>query len=82
MRGFNSLLGSHYDHYFLEYDSFDTDDISPNTFDVDSSTFFFTFINMKQIFKSLFKYLNLNIYFKYFKIIYYRFGLQCFPWAW
>jgi C1A family cysteine protease len=34
MRGFNSLLGSHYDHYYLEYDYYDNSDIDPNTFEI------------------------------------------------
>ncbi|XP_018328843.1 digestive cysteine proteinase 1 [Agrilus planipennis] len=33
MKGFNSLLGSHYDHYYLDYDSYDVDTISPSTFE-------------------------------------------------
>lgn len=37
MRGFNSLLGSHYDHYYLNYDFFDIGDISPEVFKVTSS---------------------------------------------
>ncbi|RZC35371.1 cathepsin L [Asbolus verrucosus] len=32
MRGYNSLLGSHYDHYYLEYDYFDSSPISEDTF--------------------------------------------------
>lgn len=39
MRGFNSLLGSHYDHYYLNYDSFDISDISPETFNVGDSKY-------------------------------------------
>lgn len=34
MRGYNSLLGSHYDHYYLEYDAYDVNDISPDTFEL------------------------------------------------
>ncbi|XP_074042296.1 digestive cysteine proteinase 1 [Leptinotarsa decemlineata] len=37
MRGFNSLLGSHYDHYYLEYDLYDISDIAPSTFRIDSN---------------------------------------------
>ncbi|XP_063833642.1 digestive cysteine proteinase 2 [Ostrinia nubilalis] len=37
MKGFNSLLGSHYDHYYLMYDDYDIDDIDPNVFQIDSS---------------------------------------------
>lgn len=36
MKGFNSLLGSHYDHYYLDYDNYDTSDIAPETFEIDS----------------------------------------------
>ncbi|XP_018569133.1 digestive cysteine proteinase 1 [Anoplophora glabripennis] len=35
MRGFNSLLGSHYDHYFLEYDFYDINEIPKDTFEID-----------------------------------------------
>jgi len=34
MRGYNSLLGSHYDHYYLTYDFFSADAPSDETFDV------------------------------------------------
>lgn len=34
MRGYNSLLGSHYDHYYLEYDWYTTDTPSPDVFKV------------------------------------------------
>lgn len=37
MRGFNSLLGSHYDHYYLTYNNFNDDSIPPETFQIDSS---------------------------------------------
>ncbi|KAI4467184.1 cysteine protease family c1-related [Holotrichia oblita] len=36
MKGFNSLLGSHYDHYYLEYDNYDTSDIAPETFQIEA----------------------------------------------
>lgn len=36
MKGFNSLLGSHYDHYYLEYDYYSIEDIAPETFQIDS----------------------------------------------
>lgn len=39
MKGYNSLLGSHYDHYYLEYDSFYTDDIDAEVFEVDEGNF-------------------------------------------
>ncbi|XP_021934298.1 digestive cysteine proteinase 1 isoform X2 [Zootermopsis nevadensis] len=34
MKGYNSLLGSHYDHYYLEYDWFSSDTPNPNVFRV------------------------------------------------
>ncbi|KAL0861381.1 hypothetical protein ABMA27_008929 [Loxostege sticticalis] len=37
MKGYNSLLGSHYDHYYLMYEDYDIDDIDPNVFEVDTS---------------------------------------------
>lgn len=36
MKGFNSLLGSHYDHYYLEYNDFDADPIPADIFKVGS----------------------------------------------
>ncbi|KAG6457108.1 hypothetical protein O3G_MSEX010113 [Manduca sexta] len=38
MKGFNSLLGSHYDHYYLDYESFDVDEIDPSVFNFDDGT--------------------------------------------
>lgn len=35
MRGYNTLLGSHYDHYHLDYDSYKHDDIPDDIFEVD-----------------------------------------------
>ncbi|XP_063629321.1 digestive cysteine proteinase 1 isoform X1 [Cydia splendana] len=35
MKGFNSLLGSHYDHYYIEYMDYDVEDIDPDVFKVD-----------------------------------------------
>lgn len=35
MKGFNSLLGSHYDHYYLEYEAYSVNDISQEIFQVD-----------------------------------------------
>uniref|UniRef100_A0A1B0CM99 Secreted protein n=2 Tax=Lutzomyia longipalpis TaxID=7200 RepID=A0A1B0CM99_LUTLO len=35
MRGFNTLLGSHYDHYYLEYDYYSHEDIPDEIFEVD-----------------------------------------------
>lgn len=37
MRGFNSLLGSHYDHYYLEYKGYTHDDIPDDVFEVDTT---------------------------------------------
>lgn len=37
MKGFNSLLGSHYDHYYLEYDGFSVEDINADVFKIDTS---------------------------------------------
>ncbi|XP_046739827.1 digestive cysteine proteinase 1 [Diprion similis] len=34
MRGFNSLLGSHYDHYYLEYEWYSFDTPSPDVFEI------------------------------------------------
>jgi len=36
MRGFNSLLGSHYDHYYLDYDYYSHEDIPNEVFEVDA----------------------------------------------
>lgn len=35
MRGYNTLLGSHYDHYYLEYDSYNHADIPNEVFEID-----------------------------------------------
>ncbi|CAD7080373.1 unnamed protein product [Hermetia illucens] len=37
MRGYNTLLGSHYDHYYLEYDSYNHADIPNEVFEIDPS---------------------------------------------
>ncbi|XP_011178576.1 digestive cysteine proteinase 1 isoform X2 [Zeugodacus cucurbitae] len=34
MRGYNTLLGSHFDHYFLDYDSYEHDDIPNEVFEL------------------------------------------------
>lgn len=36
MKGFNSLLGSHYDHYYLTYSDYDLDDIDPDVFNYET----------------------------------------------
>lgn len=35
MRGYNSLLGSHFDHYYLDYDAYSHEDIPNEVFEVD-----------------------------------------------
>lgn len=40
MRGYNTLLGSHYDHYFLDYDSYTHDDIPDDVFEVDACKYY------------------------------------------
>lgn len=37
MKGYNSLLGSHYDHYYLDYDEYTHEDIPNDIFEVDAS---------------------------------------------
>lgn len=37
MRGFNSLLGSHYDHYYLDYDWYSSDIPSSEVFEITTS---------------------------------------------
>ncbi|CAG9764807.1 unnamed protein product [Ceutorhynchus assimilis] len=37
MRGYNSLLGSHYDHYYLQYDQFDVNPIDSQIFEIQSN---------------------------------------------
>jgi len=36
MRGYNTLLGSHYDHYYLDYDAFSPEKPSDEVFDIPS----------------------------------------------
>ncbi|CAG9131173.1 unnamed protein product [Plutella xylostella] len=36
MKGYNTLLGSHYDHYYIDYAEYDVDEIDPTVFQVDS----------------------------------------------
>ncbi|XP_014215878.1 digestive cysteine proteinase 1 [Copidosoma floridanum] len=38
MRGFNTLLGSHYDHYYLTYDYYDFEVPNDNVFQVDKNS--------------------------------------------
>lgn len=47
MKGFNSLLGSHYDHYYLMYDSYSIDDIDPQVFQVENGKYLF-FANLNK----------------------------------
>lgn len=37
MIGYDSLLGSHYDRYYVEYYNFDTSEVSPTVFDIPKS---------------------------------------------
>ncbi|XP_052744081.1 digestive cysteine proteinase 1 [Bicyclus anynana] len=37
MKGFNSLLGSHYDHYYIDYRDYNVDDIDQDVFKIDPS---------------------------------------------
>lgn len=39
MKGYNSLLGSHYDHYYIDYTDYDIEDIDPTVFKVDESKY-------------------------------------------
>ena len=41
MKGYNTLLGSHYDHYYLDYISFSAEKPAENVFVVDKGTTFF-----------------------------------------
>ena len=34
MKGFNSLLGSHFDHYYLEYEWYSVDPIDSDVFEI------------------------------------------------
>lgn len=43
MKGYNSLLGSHYDHYYIDYNDYCVDEIDPNVFEVDSSKYIILF---------------------------------------
>lgn len=36
MKGYNSLLGSHYDHYYLDYTSFTAEKPNEDAFMIDS----------------------------------------------
>lgn len=39
MKGYNILLGSHFDHYYLDYNEYDVSSISPEAFKVDDSKY-------------------------------------------
>ena len=41
MKGYNTLLGSHYDHYYLDYISFSAEKPAENVFVVDKGTTLF-----------------------------------------
>jgi len=44
MRGFNTLLGSHYDHYYLEYDYYSHEDIPVDVFEVNIGKVYLWFV--------------------------------------
>ena len=49
MDGYDSLLGSHYDKYYIEYYNFkDNDDIPASVFDIPKSSLF-TYFRLKSI---------------------------------
>lgn len=49
MKGFNSLLGSHYDHYYLNYDWYSYETPDADVFEVANSTYIiFYFIIFNQ----------------------------------
>ena len=50
MIGYDTLLGSHYDRYYVEYFNFKTDDISPTIFAIPDSKFNFCFRLIKFFF--------------------------------
>lgn len=50
MRGYNSLLGSHYDHYYLDYSTYVHDDIPDDVFEVDQGGFFLSYQNQLHFF--------------------------------
>ncbi|CAB3232442.1 unnamed protein product [Arctia plantaginis] len=37
MKGYNSLLGSHYDHYYMDYTDYDIEDIDSSVFNIDEN---------------------------------------------
>uniref|UniRef100_T1GHQ4 Peptidase C1A papain C-terminal domain-containing protein n=1 Tax=Megaselia scalaris TaxID=36166 RepID=T1GHQ4_MEGSC len=39
MKGYNTLLGSHYDHYYLDYDEYSHEDIDNEVFEIPEGTF-------------------------------------------
>lgn len=41
MRGFNTLLGSHYDHYYLEYDWYSFETPSADVFKIMESEYYY-----------------------------------------
>lgn len=36
MRGYNTLLGSHYDHYYIDYDFYSHEAIDNEVFEIDT----------------------------------------------
>jgi hypothetical protein len=51
MKGYNSLLGSHYDHYYLEYEWYSVDTPSADVFKVADSKFSFLVSDMLHLYK-------------------------------
>ena len=39
MKGFNTLLGSHYDHYYIDYDFYSFEAPSSDVFKIEESKF-------------------------------------------
>lgn len=39
MKGYNVILGSHYDHYYIQYNEFDVSPISGETFKISTSKY-------------------------------------------
>lgn len=41
MKGYNTLLGSHYDHYYLDYDEYSHEDIDNDVFEIPEGFYYF-----------------------------------------
>lgn len=46
MKGYNTLLGSHYDHYYLDYDEYSHEDIDNEVFEIPEGEFFISYISL------------------------------------